>query len=546
MIQPVIIRPQAAYSVTTGFPLAAAAAGATTTPPARGGPTTMVAPGTLDLELERSNQTLAFEPWASAGMPAYRECPGRFTPPPLAPRHATDLNGIALPSTCFTGKPETVDGLHHVFVIGDWGGIVRSPGAPPVPADHRSPKFHGHRPFVVGADDCAQQRVARQMSARSIVSAPDYVLNVGDNFYWGGINIKCGAPPHRCNDATGQWRYAFEAIYTGPGLDGKQWLGVLGNHDFGGFMFTQGWDQAISYTWASGLATSTGRWVTPALYYSAKVHYAEFSVDYYFVDSNVFDAFNEHADPSHNICSKMHNPGDATCGIQGPVSTEECPKWFKRLWAAQMKWLDRGLSASTADWQIVVTHFPPEHGADDWKRLSRDHGIDLLITGHRHQQEVHYQEEGNFLRPTAYVVSGGGGGITSEALPNANGTDNQYGFMDLALSKKEIMIEMVSHGGQVRSTTCVLPRHRGGAADFPDGGPSLCDGHTLGPIDVPFEAGTDVSVTGIEPQDDTSFSDVVLDDEAYASLLGSPSTPASDAAFSSLLGKSSAANIQYI
>merc|ERR1711879_445886 len=42
----------------------------------------------------------------------------------------------------------------------------------------------------------------------------------------------------------------------------------------------------------------------------------------------------------------------------------------------------------------------------------------------------------DFLDPTAWVVSGGGGGVTSEHVPLANGSDDQYGFMDMTLSKK--------------------------------------------------------------------------------------------------------------
>lgn len=54
----------------------------------------------------------------------------------------------------------------------------------------------------------------------------------------------------------------------------------------GGFKFDNGWDQQMSYTWASD------RWVMPAPYYKTSVVYADlgFDVDYYFLDSNFVDA----------------------------------------------------------------------------------------------------------------------------------------------------------------------------------------------------------------------------------------------------------------
>ena len=53
-----------------------------------------------------------------------------------------------------------------------------------------------------------------------------------------------------------------------------------------GFKFDNGWDQQMSYTWASD------RWVMPAPYYKTSVVYADlgFDVDYYFLDSNFVDA----------------------------------------------------------------------------------------------------------------------------------------------------------------------------------------------------------------------------------------------------------------
>eukprot|EP00425_Heterocapsa_triquetra_P038527 CAMPEP_0195081508 /NCGR_PEP_ID=MMETSP0448-20130528/22932_1 /TAXON_ID=66468 /ORGANISM="Heterocapsa triquestra, Strain CCMP 448" /LENGTH=587 /DNA_ID=CAMNT_0040114537 /DNA_START=85 /DNA_END=1848 /DNA_ORIENTATION=- len=375
-------------------------------------------------------------------------CDERFVAPSTPPLHATDHNGLALREVCIHKS-----GPYHVFVVGDWGGI----GVPPTPADHRSKNAKHHRDFVIGVDDCAQVRVAQQMKLRAADSQPDYVLNVGDNFYWGGIEEKCGTPPYQCQDTTGQWHYAFESIYKGDGLEGKPWLGVLGNHDYGGFMFNRGWDRVIAYTWDTSIV-STGRWMTPAQYWRSKVRYPDFSVDYYFVDTNIFNAFEPKVDEDHNICSYSHNR-HASCGPQGPTSVFDCPRWFKKLWDDQMKWLDEVLPKSTAEWQIVVTHFPPYHGKDDWIRLSQWYGIDLIITGHLHNQQVRYVDAENFLQPTAYIISGGGGGITSEGLPDFDGNDDEYGFMDLTLSPMEIKIEAISHGGKLRSTTRVKQRH---------------------------------------------------------------------------------------
>jgi len=73
-------------------------------------------------------------------------------------------------------------------------------------------------------------------------------------------------------------------------------------------------------------------------------------------------------------------------------------------------------------------------------------------------QNLHHLEDGNFLSPTAWIVSGGGGGITSEAAPDPEGNDDQYGFYELTLSKEVIQIQGFSHGGLKRSETFLKQR----------------------------------------------------------------------------------------
>lgn len=168
------------------------------------------------------------------------------------------------------------------------------------------------------------------------------------------------------------------------GLSHKPWFSVLGNHDWGGFKFGNAWDQQMSYTWASN------RWVLPAPYYKTSVSYADlgFDVDYYFLDSNFVDAKPPEEDPNHNMCSRKNNKPSATCGAaDGPTSVDSCPAWFAALWAEQKDWVTQLLPKSQATWQIAVTHFPCGHEQGFYKGLA-NMGLDLLVTGHRHDQEL--------------------------------------------------------------------------------------------------------------------------------------------------------------
>jgi len=412
--------------------------------------------------------------------------------PSVAPKDAMSYKGMAWPDLSIAGTGEM-----HFFGIGDWGGldgtllptggrarlIVYKGGHTAGP--HVFPRTRWNKDhsellcshddfvqcydtsgascssgcgFVEGVDTQPQQLVAAAFKERAAKNKPKFVVNVGDNFYWGGLEINCGSPMSSISATTQhQFDQVFEGIYSGPGLGGVPWLSVLGNHDWGGRVFNNGWDQQIAYTWASN------RWVMPAPYWSQTVHFTDlgFSVDVFMIDSNAMDAKEPTADPEHNLCSSLHNPSGASCSSAGgPPSVDECRDFFWGLWQEQQPWLEQKLADSKADWQIVNTHFPCGHEAAWYTKLHTVYGLDLLITGHRHDQELHANS--GMLGGMTCVVTGGGGGISSEATPGDDHSqwygEAQYGFYDFTISKSSILIESINYDGTVALTATVFPK----------------------------------------------------------------------------------------
>ena len=419
----------------------------------------------------------------------------------VPPKRAMDYKGQHWPTTFVNGTGEM-----HIFAIGDWGGMDgsldtaqgrpnivaydwgRRPGPSVFPRSRwnkrHTVKFCDHKElvecfntrgkspcipecgYVEGVDSQPQILVAEAFKERAALKDPDYILNVGDNFYWGGIEKTCGEPMDKISYPTKhQFDQIFEGVYQGPGLVDTPWFSVLGNHDWGGFKFDNAWDQQLSYTWASS------RWIMPAVYYKTTVVYEDldFDVDYYFLDSNFIDAMPPEEDPNHNMCSRKNNKPSATCAAaDGPSSVDSCPGWFEDLWKEQKEWISKLLPESKATWQIIVTHFPCGHEQEFYKGLAnKGAGLDLLVTGHRHDQELWFPDDwGKNHMGITCIVTGGGGGITSEATPNPNNTvdwygEAQYGFYDLTISKTKIFIESVNYDGEVVLTHTVYPSRWG-------------------------------------------------------------------------------------
>lgn len=105
--------------------------------------------------------------------------------------------------------------------------------------------------------------------------------------------------------------------------------------------------------------------------------------------------------------------------------------------------LEEGLSKSDADWKIINTHFPGSSiaGQPKIQELNTRYGIDLIFTGHTHWQSTG-EDHG-----IPWIISGGGGGVSSDAKPRLDGQDDAYGFVDFTISKDTLKSDMHSWGG---------------------------------------------------------------------------------------------------
>jgi len=344
----------------------------------------------------------------------------------------------------------TKDDVVHIFAVGDWGALLPS---------------HQTASCKHGWDCTAQFQVANAMRARARWTYPQYIINVGDNFYYAGLSTSCNAPP---GAAWGAARAAFGAnwMYMYGELSNKPWISCLGNHDYGGWQMNNGWPQQIGFSFVNH------NWIMPARYYNRKVQHKDFMMEYFVIDSNVFDAKDPHIS-DHNICSLQHNPGGAECTANdGMPNVWSCPGWFWGSYKWQQRWLEQKVKESTAQWKIVVTHFPCGYDGSWYRGLYEKHGLDLLITGHRHQQELWWWGSTSryiqkFMRASDMgelpcFVTGGGGGITAEWFSDADyGTDLQlYGFFDLTVAKDWMTIDLIATDNTIKGNRSISPSSR--------------------------------------------------------------------------------------
>lgn len=231
------------------------------------------------------------------------------------------------------------------LAVGDWGGVPFPPYITPV-----------------------QTATAREMGKVAEQMGADFVLALGDNFYYKGVN-SVDSP---------RFQETFESVYTAKSLR-VPWYVLAGNHDHAGSVKAQ-----IEYSQRSD------RWKFPAYYYELNFHIPNTGKTLTII---MLDTI--------MLCGNSDDFVDEK--PRGPLRAVDANR--------QLTWLQERLARSTADFLLVAGHYPvwsvSEHGPTDCL-LHRLHPLLIkykataYLCGHDHN--LQYIEESG----VGYVVSGAG------------------------------------------------------------------------------------------------------------------------------------------
>lgn len=238
--------------------------------------------------------------------------------------------------------------------IGDWGGAALE-------------DYHK-------TDELA---VAKQFGTTAAELDAQFVINVGDNFYYYGV----------WNTSDSQWNTDFEDVYTQQALMVK-WYSVLGNHDYG---FNP--EAQLQY-----VSPNNNRWVMDARYYTRRVHIQDDTyITFVFLDSNPCVTAYREDDPSNwDPCGSTY-PSPSDCQFHQNILAQSC--------TAQYNWLKTTLeSVPSGDWIVgVAHHVANEIDAEDLIGELINAKMDLYLNGHAHTL-TYYQLNG----AGHYVTTGAG------------------------------------------------------------------------------------------------------------------------------------------
>jgi acid phosphatase len=245
-----------------------------------------------------------------------------------------------------------------------------------------------------GSGGKGQRDVAEAMNRKATEDPVEFVILLGDNFYWSGVES--------VDDP--QWDTKFEKMYSYPSLQ-VPFYAVLGNHDHYGNPLAQ-----VRYT------RKSTRWKMPAAYYT----------------------FSVMIDNSQQVQFFALDTTSLYYQEQAPID--------------QLQWLNEQLRTSKAEWKIVYGHHPvyssgsygiDQHLVKVLEPVFRKYKVDLYMSGHDHDLELMRSGSGTF-----YLISGAGSDTRPvKAGDNSIFASSSRGFAWISILKDELTIQFISVNG---------------------------------------------------------------------------------------------------
>jgi tartrate-resistant acid phosphatase type 5 len=262
--------------------------------------------------------------------------------------------------------------------LGDWGcGESNCKVPPSAPLGYQN-----------GAENT--RMVAAAMSASATAIGSQFVLALGDNFYFRGVKS--------VDDPL--FAEVWEKQFVAPSLT-TPWYVILGNHDHYGNPEAQ-IDFSRQARDCQDFKHCPNRWTLPRYWYSKQIKTKSFSVNFVFIDTVI-------------LCQGASEALAAEKARMGALNGADLERWNswadqRRMMAKlQMEWLQATLNASTAEWIIVAGHYPVYSGGEHGNTAELQHlvepllqhfRVDAYLCGHDHTLQ-HLKSRG-----VNYFVSG--------------------------------------------------------------------------------------------------------------------------------------------